>query len=42
MVAQQQLEPWLTDCCVRYWDRFEEEQRIFYEEDRKAHQQEIR
>jgi hypothetical protein len=33
MVAQQQLDLWLTDCHILFWDHFEKEQRIFYEEE---------
>ena len=31
LVAQQQLEPWLADCHVRYWERFENKERDFFE-----------
>jgi hypothetical protein len=30
--AQQQLEPWLADCRVRYWEHFENEKRAFFEQ----------
>ena len=30
--AQQQLEPWLADCRVRYWECFENEERAFFEQ----------
>jgi len=29
IAAQQQLEPWLADCHVRYWEHFENEERDF-------------
>jgi hypothetical protein len=31
-LAQQQLEPWLADCRVRYWECFENEERAFFEQ----------
>jgi hypothetical protein len=30
-VAQQQLEPWLADCHMQYWECFNNEERDFFE-----------
>jgi len=38
IIAQQQLEPWLADCHVRYWEHFENEEQDFFEH--QQHQEE--
>jgi hypothetical protein len=33
LIAHCELEPWLADCRILFWHRFEDEQRIFHEEE---------
>ena len=37
--AQQQLEPWLADCRVRYWERFENEELAFFEQQQQLEEE---
>jgi hypothetical protein len=35
LIAHRELEPWLADCRLLFWRRFEEEERAFYEEEQQ-------
>jgi hypothetical protein len=39
-LTQQQLEPWLADCHVRYWERFENDERAFFEQQQHLEEEE--